>query len=101
MTDVNPASQGTSFVVQDPKQLQMRDLENMVTPVKRLCDSSGNGSHNYPDLATLGTVQANLATNFEAEPTQPSSDEENLRHYFQLEASQVQLLILFFIVVDF
>ena len=78
MTDVNPTSQGTLSFVQDPKQLRMRDLKSIVTPVKPLCDSSGKGSHNSPDIATLGTVKANLAAilaaNFEVEPTQPSSD---------------------------
>ena len=79
MTDVNPASQGTSSIVElveDPKQHQMPDFENMVTPVKQPCLSSGNGVHNYPDIATLGNVQANLATNFEAEQTKPGCDDK-------------------------
>ena len=78
MTDVNPTSQGTLSFVQDPKQLRMQDLENIVTPVNLLCDSSGKGSHIFSDIATLGTVKANLASilaaNFEVELTQPSSD---------------------------
>ena len=80
MMDVNPASQGTSSIVElveVPRQHQMLDFENMVTPVKPLCLSSGNGMHNYPNIAaTLGNVQANLANNFEAEPTHPGCDDK-------------------------
>ena len=46
-------------------------------PVEPMCPSSGNGLHNYPDIATLGNVQAYLATNFEAGPTKPGCDDQD------------------------
>ena len=73
MMDVNPVPQfeGTSTFVQDPKQLQM---ETTQTPYKQLCDSSDNGLHSYPHIATFRNLQENLAIVFEKEPAAQGSD---------------------------
>ena len=69
MTDVNPVSQGTSPIVQDPRQLDMRDLAPMIRSFLDMMNNINLLSSPHPDMP-LGNVQTKVVVHFEAAPTE-------------------------------